>query len=279
MVSVATFPPVTASAVVELLRARYSGPAWAFMEQVGDATGAYTQRHADAIAMSLWPSRGLELIGFEVKVSRNDWRRELAKPDKAEPIASRLDRFYVVAPADVVGMDTVPPAWGLLEVLGGKKLIERKKAERLDPEPLDRAFLAAILRRASAVSPTLQMRAEARKAAIAETEAELESRVRLRTGELQSELDVLRRSVEQFEECTGIPLEKHEADGHYGFPSGAELGKAVVFLAHGGVERVQTHLRSLDHTIAALKRIADEAGPLFEEETVSPAEGVAWTPR
>lgn len=273
---VATFPPVKSHSVVDLLRDRYAPPAWAFLEQVANGTGFAADRHVDAIAMGVWPSRGLELLGFEVKVSRNDWRRELRKPDKAEPIAERMDRFYVVAPADVVPRDEVPAAWGLLEVVGGKKLIERKPAEKLDPEPLDRLFLAAILRKAASVSPTLEMRAEARRQANEEVERSIESRVESRTYGLQTQLDALRERVTAFEARTGIPLEKHERDGWYGFPSGEELADAVLFLARGGTDRVRQQLRSLDHTITGLQKLRLEAAELFAPDEVAPS-GVGGT--
>lgn len=264
---VATLPPVKSHAVVELLRERYGPPAWAFLEQVANGTGFAADRHADAIAMGVWPSRGLELIGFEVKVSRNDWRRELRKPDKAEPIAARMDRFYVVAPADVVPLSEVPAAWGLLEVVGGKKLVERKSAEKLEAQPLDRAFLAAILRKAAATSPTLEMQAEARRLAQAEVEGQLEQRVESRTYGLQSQLDALRERVRAFEARTGIPLEKHEQDAWYGFPSGDDLAAAVLFLARGGADRVRQQMRSIEHVVTGLQKIAGEAAELFEDES------------
>lgn len=264
--TVATLPPVKAHHVIELLRTRYAAPAWAFLEQVANGTGFAADRHVDAIAMGVWPSRGLELIGFEVKVSRNDWRRELRKPDKAEPIAARMDRFYVVAPADVVPRDEVPSAWGLIEVVGGKKLIERKPAEKLEPKPLDHLFLAAILRKAAAASPTLEMQAEARRQAHDEVEQDLDHRVEQRTYGLQSELDRLRERVQAFEARTGIPLEKHEQNGWYGFPSGDELAAAVLFLARGGTQRARQQLRSLDHVITSLQKVAGEAADLFADE-------------
>lgn len=266
--SIVTFPPVKSHDVIELLRNRYAAPAWAFLEQVGDGTGAYTSRHADAIAMGVWPSRGLELIGFEVKVSRGDWRRELVKPDKAEPIAARMDRFFVVAPADVVPLSEVPPAWGLLEVVGGKKLIQRKEATKLDPEPLDRSFLAAILRKAAAVSPTWEMKHDAALKAREEAKAEVDSLVEHRTYALNAELTGLRGRVEAFEQRTGIPLEKHGSDSYYGFPTGDDLAKAVLFLAHGGTDKARRQIQSLDHTIIALQKIAGEARDelLFDDE-------------
>jgi hypothetical protein len=47
------------------------------MPQVGDATGADVGRHADVVVMGLWPSRGLKLMGFEIKAGRGDWLGEL----------------------------------------------------------------------------------------------------------------------------------------------------------------------------------------------------------
>jgi hypothetical protein len=47
--------------------------------------------------MSLWPSRGIELHGIEIKVSRNDWLKELGDPAKADEIARFCDRWWVAA--------------------------------------------------------------------------------------------------------------------------------------------------------------------------------------
>src|SRR5438876_1169784 len=74
---------------------------------------------ADALAMSLWPSRGLELHGFEIKASRADWRTELRNPETADEIATRCDRWWIVAgSADIVTDGELPPTWGLLVPLG-----------------------------------------------------------------------------------------------------------------------------------------------------------------
>ena len=69
-----------------LVDAYFAGPAWAVLHEVPNATGAGKVRTADAIAISLWPSRGLEIHGLEIKVSRSDWRRELKQPEKSVPI-------------------------------------------------------------------------------------------------------------------------------------------------------------------------------------------------
>jgi hypothetical protein len=79
--------------VIAALRKKYPAAAWAFLEQVANGTGyAKKYRWADALAMGLWPSRGMELHGIEVKVSRSDWLRELENP--ARKLAPRSSRGW-----------------------------------------------------------------------------------------------------------------------------------------------------------------------------------------
>jgi hypothetical protein len=106
--------------------------------------------------MHLWPSakNGLELIGYELKSSRSDWLREL-KPwnrDKATPIKQFCDRWYLVAShaAIVDDFDEIPADWGFMFPKNGK-LVEYKPAPKLEAQPLDRAFIAALMRRATRV--------------------------------------------------------------------------------------------------------------------------------
>ena len=97
----------------ELLRKRYPSQAWALMWEVGDATGARHSRWADALAMSLWPTHGLRLHGFEIKVSRGDWLRELKDPSKAEAIAQYCDHWWLVTADDSIAKkEELPPNWG-----------------------------------------------------------------------------------------------------------------------------------------------------------------------
>lgn len=72
----------------------------------------------DFLAINTWQSRGMELIGHEVKVSMSDWKAELAQPEKAERFARFCRRWYIAVPADLAKKirHEVPPAWGLLSV-------------------------------------------------------------------------------------------------------------------------------------------------------------------
>lgn len=137
------------SAVHFALRKRFAAPAWAYFEEVRNGTGfaRKTTRTADALAMSLYPSRGLELHGVEVKVSRSDWQRELDDPEKAEEIGKYCDRWWLATGQKVVrDISEIPAAWGWLEVDAKGALKTRKEAPIRLAEPLDRLMLAAILR-------------------------------------------------------------------------------------------------------------------------------------
>jgi hypothetical protein len=242
---------VRADEVVAVLREKhYPAPAWAFLEQVGDRTGAYTRRHADAIAMSLYPSRGLVLHGIEVKVDRRDWLMELANPEKAEAVAARCDRWYVAAPEGVVDPLTLPDLWGLLVIKGGKTFTV-KEAGKLEPKPLDHSFLAAILRAAAKASPTLEMREDARREAQAHEAEYVEQRVAHAVESRTRDHTELVARVAAFEEASGIVLQCPPGQG-WSFPSGEKIGEAVAFLARGGVDNV---LRYLGDAQRAAERI------------------------
>lgn len=143
---------VTEADLYGMLQARFSatagnGPRWAFVRHVRDAAGFNALRTLDAVAMDTWPSGGLLLHGFEIKVSRSDWRRELAEPAKAAAFTRRVDRFWIVAPRGIVRVDELPSGWGLLETRGAR-LVATVQPGPLSPEPLDRSFVAALLRAA-----------------------------------------------------------------------------------------------------------------------------------
>lgn len=140
---------ITSTTIRAAILKTFARPEWAVMFEVAPATG-YShskQRYADAVMMSLWPSRGLDLHGVEIKVSRSDWKREAADPTKAERIAAYCDYWWVfVAPGVIHDLAEVPTPWGVRE-FDGKKLKTIREATRTEAQPIDRGFLASLLRR------------------------------------------------------------------------------------------------------------------------------------
>lgn len=58
--------------------------------------------------------------GFEVKVSRSDWLRELADADKAEAWSRYCHHWWLVAPREVVRPGELPDGWGHLAPAGNR---------------------------------------------------------------------------------------------------------------------------------------------------------------
>ncbi len=137
---------MTANHICELLRDKYKQPEFAVAFEVGDNTGFKCRRHADAIAMSLYPSRGLGIYGFEIKISRNDLIKEIESPDKAEPIARFCNGWHLVYPTELKDIDLqIPAGWGIIKASeSGLKTV--RAAKELTPDPISLGFLAALFR-------------------------------------------------------------------------------------------------------------------------------------
>lgn len=142
------------SELIELLAKQYQPPTRAFIPEFRCGTGYSRATRADALAMELWPSakEGLEITGFELKISRSDWLRELRDTQKASPIKQFCDRWYLVV-SDlkiITYAHELPDGWGLMHAENGeiRTMIEAPKLEALQP---DRAFVAALMRRATRV--------------------------------------------------------------------------------------------------------------------------------
>lgn len=220
-------PKLQAHECVAALRKRYKSPEWAFFEQVANGTGfadhGTKRRWADAIAVGIWPSRGCAIHGFEIKVYRADWMKELAKPAKAEAIQQYCDHWWIVAPRGLVHTPELPPTWGLIEVAQKDRLHTTVVAPKLEARALDRTFMAAVLRRHSEVYEKLVERET--KTARAEGAARGDPNLASRLEQTQINHQKLQASVEEFEKASGIKIE-------YGWRLG-DVGAAVRLLMNG----------------------------------------------
>lgn len=139
-----------ASEIKKLLSERYRQPEWAIAFEVADSTGI-ASGYADAIAMSMYPSRGLEIHGFEIKVSRRDLATEIKNPDKAEKFAAYCDKWWLVAPKDLASKAALegPAAWGVIAAYESGLMRVIKPAQKTPARALERPFVAALFRRLS----------------------------------------------------------------------------------------------------------------------------------
>lgn len=237
---------MNADAIRHALRQKFPAQEYALFFEVRSATGFSGRlRSADALAMSLWPSRGLELHGFEIKVSRGDWLRELKEPQKAEEIARFCHRWWlVVGDPKIVKEDELPATWGLL-VPKAERLVVSKQAPLAAPEPLTPAMLASILRCAQAnVEGAVNYRVEREVVARLDHERKaLKEHTQKAEARAQSRYDALQKVLTDFERESGLHVNEY---------SGPRMANAVRLLQNGGAERLRAEaLRAIQEIKSA----------------------------
>lgn len=223
------------------LAAKYAPPKWALFFEVADSTGYAKSRSADAIAMGLWPSIGLDLIGFEIKTARGDWLSELKDPEKSHAIGRFCDKWYLVTTKDVAKPEEIPSLWGHMVFSGERLRIEKEAPTRNVVEPVTRNFLASLMRcgsNESAVEERAQKIAESKR-------AELEKRIQIN---YEQRLKVAARdgaaaqsALEEFERVSGIKVNTWTA---------GNIGKAFRLFMELGTDRA-----NLDKLIAGVDHI------------------------
>lgn len=272
-------PKRTEAELLAMLRDRYTetagnGDAWAFIPKVRDAAGFDAKRTIDALAMSLWPSRGLLLYGFEIKCSRSDWLRELKNPAKAESFGRLMDFFYLVVADDTIIKDgELPEPWGLL-VVQGKRLVQKVEAKALHdltpqsrkgtaplPEGLSRSFVAALLRSACRTSAALPE----------ELRAEYERGRRDGKAGQVGDIERLRKNIERheererrFQQISGVSLTDYrDVHGHEHLEEVAAALKATLD-GDTDLERLTNRLKSMRRTGADLLDAVDRTLAVYE---------------
>lgn len=259
---------LTSADIEARLAKKFASPEYAFPPQLSDGTGSYRSRTADAVAMSVWPSRGLHLHGFEIKVSRGDWRHELQQPEKSEAVQRFCHFWWIVTDKNVIQEgDIVPQTWGWMEA-DGAGLAIRKQAPLLTPEAWSVTFVAALLRGASAAIPYIKND----YIFVADFDAKVAERVaqELKTRDPAAEvLSELRDRVKAFESASGLDISRS-------WQEPIELGKAVRLIMDGGMmktlrERTGWQRKALAEVLQKLDALCDEDDaarqPLNERES------------
>lgn len=239
--------------ILDTLATKYPPPFWAFMREFRNAVAFDATRSADALAVGLYRSRGQVIVGFEEKVYRSDWLRELKRPEKAEPIAQFCDFFNVVVPdLSIVNVEELPAPWGLIVVDQAKRKVHTaKKPEPLKPAAITRQFMCAIVKQAMdlAQKPGAEELQAARKAGIEEAENSARHRMPYELKEFQE----LKLQVEAFQKASGVEINRWD--------DGQRIGEAVAVVrqllkgdysllkhmedAHSAIDRAVRELHAL----------------------------------
>lgn len=233
--------------IEDALKVRYPAPAWALFFEVASGTGYSSRRYADALAMSLFPSRGLEIHGFEVKRDRGDWLRELKNPQKADEIASYCDYWWMVTPEGVINLEELPKPWGWL-LYKEEFLNQKKAAKTLKAKSLSRPFVAALLRRANEfVERSLGSRKDVNKAfedGIQRGRTQAKEDVEIATRELAK----FKEGIAEFEKNSGLKINPWNA---------GNIGNVVATLQNfnirDSVEELEYVTKSVEASAATLR--------------------------
>jgi hypothetical protein len=192
---------VTAKDICNALIEAYKPPEWYLCFEVGNSTGTQLHRHADAVAINAYPSKGFEIRGFEIKVSKTDLQRELALGEKSDEIAQFCDYWFLVTPKGLTDSFTLPPTWGIIEYADGK-LRQKKKAEWLQRANPTFGFLCAMIRGRERLNG-MKRREEIDEAVSKDREYR-----KIYAASAERELDDLQTKLHEVFDATGIMINK-----------------------------------------------------------------------
>lgn len=276
---------MNAADLLRMIRARYQGPEWAVLDELHDGTGGSATRRFDAVAFNCWPSRGFIRLGFEIKVSRADFSKELSAHEKRAALERHCHEVYFVVSAGVCTAREIPEPWGLLEVRGDKLHCTRKPAHR-KVDKLDESFGVCAIRRLTEAADAERQRhyrfdgaeltqadIDARVGEALKGEREHIERERLRVAEAKAELY---RAQEAFQRDAGAwwkvwrALER-AADGYgtsYGAasmcepPTLAQLAATIDRIRLRASAELEQRLRHVHASIgAAIEAMTQPAPP------------------
>jgi hypothetical protein len=204
------------------------------------------------MAMSLFPSRGLDIYGFEIKVNRNDWLRELKVPEKAEETMCGVDYIFIVTPPDIIKKGEVPEKWGHI-VARKSRLRHVKPAERQRAESssVGRAFVASILRQAHLArdkSPEATALRNEFLRGVEEGKTSMKESSRLEAECCQQKIINITNRIDLFEKSSGINIDNWEA---------GLIGETVKTLMSSGINFANLGAEILSMN-ASIKQIQSE---------------------
>lgn len=247
---------LTEAEAIALLRTKFDEQGYALFPQVPDGTGARRRRTADAIMMSLWPSRGLHLFGIEYKRTKSDWQRELKDPSKADSIGQYCDYWYMLAPVGVINVLEVPPAWGLWEIDDRHRLLRTREAPTNEhKKPVDLVFLAGLVRAAQNALSSRRfqdavIQEEYRRGVEAgKNEASYSHKQR------QRDLESLQEQLAEYEDASGVKIGR--------WSGGARLGDEV----RQGLRLLtdpEHHISNAKHIVSMTENLQKAASALVE---------------
>lgn len=193
--------PITAPRLRSEIAVRYAPPEWLLESEL-----TLGNRRLDVVAFNLWGARSHRIVGFEIKVSRGDWLRELNAFQKSEEWMNVADAFYVVTPPKLIQAGELPDGWGHLELCGSRMMTRRHATVREGRSTIPREIAARIMGRLAGREASEERNARWQAEAQLKSDAEKRAResiAREREQELH-ELEELRTNYREILKALGV---------------------------------------------------------------------------
>ena len=143
--------PIDSNDIRNIIEKKYKPPAYLTLFEVRSVTGfSIRERYADVIVFSMWPSNGLTITGIEIKVTRQDLLHEIKRPEKSRAIKRFCDYWWLCTPLTLRtdGLE-IPEDWGVMKFSKQKIVEVKRKAPKLEAEPMTKSFLFSCMRSAN----------------------------------------------------------------------------------------------------------------------------------
>jgi hypothetical protein len=257
---------VTSAAVMRALNLRYQMPEWLFEPEC-----TLGMRRIDAVAFNMWGARSHRVLGFEVKVSRGDWLRELKSWEKSGEWERVVDEFIVVAPAKMIAVDEIPAGWGLLELSGTSLRIKVRPKASKTGETLPRELFARLTTRTfQQIAHDERSLAHQKRIWKAESVAEITREVengwkeRLKCAVEESSVDANRYRT--LEAAMGVGLLRYASPENGRALKALRIAREIESRLDRGIESPIDHAgKMMDREIAGLQERRDRLTQLGEE--------------
>jgi hypothetical protein len=242
------------STLEEMIDKRFPAPGWCVLWEVANGTGWKTKRHADAVAIGIWPSHGYAIHGVEIKRSRADLMREFKDPSKADAVGKYCDHWWLVlADAKIADGVQIPASWG---VLAPKDQLLRvvKKAPQLKPKAVDRSFFAALVRNVMAGYVPKHEHDALKERQRDEIVRELEQTRAYQRDGLELDVQRLKATIEAFETASGVEVSSYNAGN-----IGAAVRTVLDLRHHIAQDHLAKRAQALDAVSSQHEYIAKQA--------------------
>lgn len=233
---------------------RFPAPGWCVLWEVANGTGWKTSRHADAVAIGIWPSHGYAIHGVEVKRTRADLMREFEDPSKADAVGKYCDHWWLVlADATIADGVEIPLTWGILAPKNQLLRVVRK-APKLEPKAVDRSFFASLVRNVMTGYVPRHEHDSLRERQHAEIRADLEKNRELYREDAEAKLKNLEAVVAAFEKASGVGIDRWCAGN-----VGEAVRRVLDLKSQFGREAMQVHIRQLEVASNHHSRLGEQA--------------------